>query len=81
MMTRMRKLGLIATGAAVASIAALLAFGTPSPAQQRARGADSTRASVLAAADTARLRGPRQPIFFRHDLHAGQYKMTCQYCH
>ena len=29
----------------------------------------------------ARLKGPRQPIFFRHDIHAGQYKMQCQYCH
>ena len=31
--------------------------------------------------DTGGLQGPRQPIFFRHDIHAGQYKMQCQYCH
>jgi hypothetical protein len=31
--------------------------------------------------DTAALDGPRQPIFYRHDLHAGQYKMDCRYCH
>lgn len=31
--------------------------------------------------DTANLPGPRQPIFFRHDIHAGQYQMDCQYCH
>jgi len=31
--------------------------------------------------DTGRLRGPRQPIFFRHDIHAGQYQMPCLYCH
>ncbi len=31
--------------------------------------------------DTAGLRGPSQPIFFRHDIHAGQYEMDCQYCH
>ena len=31
--------------------------------------------------DTGSLRGPRQPIFFRHDIHAGQYQMPCLYCH
>jgi hypothetical protein len=31
--------------------------------------------------DTGSLKGPRQPIFFRHDIHAGQFKMQCQYCH
>ncbi len=31
--------------------------------------------------DTARLRGPEQPIFFRHDIHAGEYGIDCRYCH
>lgn len=31
--------------------------------------------------DTASLAGPRQPIFYRHDVHAGQYRMDCRYCH
>jgi Cytochrome c7 and related cytochrome c len=31
--------------------------------------------------DTAGLKGPRQPIFFRHDIHAGQYAIDCRYCH
>jgi hypothetical protein len=31
--------------------------------------------------DTGRLRGPRQPIFFRHDIHAGQDQIACMYCH
>lgn len=31
--------------------------------------------------DTAALEGPRQPIFYRHDVHVGQYKMDCRYCH
>lgn len=31
--------------------------------------------------DTVNLPGPRQPILFRHDIHAGQYEMDCQYCH
>lgn len=37
--------------------------------------------TVMTAADSASLKGPRQPIFFRHDLHAGQAKIDCQYCH
>ena len=81
MMTRIRKSGLIVGGIAVASIAALMAFGAPSRAQQKSVASDSTKASVLASAELAALRGPRQPIFFRHDIHAGQYKMECQYCH
>jgi hypothetical protein len=31
--------------------------------------------------DTAGLPGPRQPIFFRHDIHSGQYEIDCAYCH
>lgn len=31
--------------------------------------------------DTAGLKGPAQPIFFRHDIHAGQYQIDCRYCH
>ncbi|MEX0691922.1 MAG: cytochrome c3 family protein [Gemmatimonadales bacterium] len=31
--------------------------------------------------DTTNLRGPRQPILYRHDIHAGQYQMDCRYCH
>lgn len=31
--------------------------------------------------DTGDLRGPRQPIFFRHDIHAGQDQIPCLYCH
>lgn len=31
--------------------------------------------------DTSRLPGPRQPIFYRHDIHAGQYEIDCRYCH
>ncbi|MBI4543226.1 MAG: cytochrome c3 family protein, partial [Gemmatimonadetes bacterium] len=28
-----------------------------------------------------RLRGPEQPLLYRHDVHAGQYQMPCLYCH
>jgi hypothetical protein len=31
--------------------------------------------------DTAGLPGPQQPIFYRHDVHAGQYEIDCRYCH
>ena len=42
----------------------------------------SDSSSVLAViSDTGSLKGPRQPIFFRHDIHAGQFKIQCQYCH
>ena len=42
---------------------------------------DSVIAPKLTAADSGMLKGPRQPIFFRHDIHAGQFKIPCQYCH
>jgi hypothetical protein len=28
-----------------------------------------------------RLRGPVQPVSYRHDIHAGQYRIPCLYCH
>ena len=31
--------------------------------------------------DTAGLDGPAQPVFYRHDIHAGQYQIDCRYCH
>ena len=51
------------------------------PARNQAAAPDSLLAPRLSVADSGSLRGPRQPIFFRHDVHAGQYKMQCQYCH
>lgn len=59
------------------AVAAALAVGiSSSDAQQPSAGP-----APLTAADTADLQGPRQPIFFRHDIHAGQLQMQCQYCH
>jgi hypothetical protein len=79
----MRKLAVITGGSLVVVAAALMALGGTSRAQQSTGPAepDSIAATRLAASDTASLLGPRQPIFFRHDLHAGQYKLQCQYCH
>ena len=78
----MRKLAFVVASVAAGGLAALLTLGeaTPPPAQT-ASPADSITAPVIAASDSGRLRGPRQPIFFRHDIHAGQYKIQCQYCH
>jgi hypothetical protein len=76
----MRTLALVVGGVAAAGIVAVLAFGgAPTQAQQAKAAADSISAPVIS--DTGALKGPRQPIFFRHDIHAGQFKMQCQYCH
>jgi class III cytochrome C family protein len=81
----MRKLVLIGAGASggVAAIAFIVLIATSGAGRAQAPKAvvDSIKAAVLAPGDTARLLGPRQPIFFRHDIHAGQYKIQCQYCH
>jgi hypothetical protein len=79
----MRKLAFVVGGVAAGGVAVILTFSKPAPhAQQQAQpGSDSLQAPVIAASDSGKLRGPRQPIFFRHDIHAGQYKIQCQYCH
>jgi hypothetical protein len=77
----MRTLALIGAGVAAAAVVAAGSVSRRTDAQAPAAVADSLRAPVLAAGDTAGLPGPRQPIFFRHDIHAGQFKIQCQYCH
>jgi len=76
----MRTMALVVGGIGATALAALLVSGgAPSQAQQSKPVADSITAPVIT--DTGSLKGPRQPIFFRHDIHAGQFKMQCQYCH
>ncbi len=79
----MRKL--LVAGVGIAVIAGAIALAPPrsSTAQQPAQKpeADSVLAVRLTVADSARLKGPKQPIFFRHDIHSGQNKIQCQYCH
>jgi hypothetical protein len=76
----MRTLAIVLGGIGAGGLAAVLAFTGPGPqAQQAAALPDSLAAPVIS--DTGSLRGPRQPIFFRHDIHAGQFKIQCQYCH
>jgi hypothetical protein len=78
----MRKLAYVVGGVAAGGVAAFLTLGgVPPYAQQASTVPDSITAPVLSASDSGNLKGPRQPIFFRHDIHAGQYKMQCQYCH
>jgi Cytochrome c7 and related cytochrome c/Class III cytochrome C family len=76
----MRTLAIVLGGVGAGGLAAVLAFASSSPeAQQSQSLADSITAPVIS--DTGSLKGPRQPIFFRHDIHAGQFKIQCQYCH
>jgi hypothetical protein len=76
----MRTLAFVLGGVGAGGLAALLAFGDPpTHAQQAKPVADSVSAPVIS--DTGALKGPRQPVFFRHDIHAGQFKIQCQYCH
>ena len=50
---------------------------------QQAQSASSSRPRYTApvVSDTGALKGPRQPIFFRHDIHANQDQIPCMYCH
>jgi hypothetical protein len=79
----MRKLVLLGSGTTVLALAGLLLFrvssgGSNGPVQSTAATAP---VNPTAIEDTSELDGPRQPIFFRHDIHAGQYQIQCQYCH
>jgi hypothetical protein len=62
----------------VAGIAVLVCIAIPAAAQN---GQSAPKFIAPANVDTASLRGPRQPIFFRHDIHAGQSQIPCLYCH
>ena len=77
----MRKFVVVGGAVGAAILAATIPVIRRSVAQQPPAAIDSAGAPRLAASDTSRLKGPRQPIFFRHDIHAGQFKMQCQYCH
>ena len=77
----MRKLVIVGVVAGVAALGALVPGFRRTAAQPAPAPADSARAPKLSVSDSSYLRGPRQPIFFRHDIHAGQFKMQCQYCH
>jgi len=78
----MRKLASVFGGTLLLTLAvAFLARDAAATRQAAPAVNDSLLAPNLTPADSAALKGPRQPIFFRHDIHAGQYKINCQYCH
>ncbi len=78
----MRKLASVFGGTLLLALAvAFLARDAAATRQAAPAVNDSLVAPVLTASDSAALKGPRQPIFFRHDIHAGQFKINCQYCH
>ena len=70
----MRKRFFRGLGAAVAVMGAM-ALLTPLGAQKPAPP------TTAALTDSSAFKGPKQPILFRHDVHAGMLKMQCQYCH
>jgi hypothetical protein len=59
----------------------LVAFVPRGAAQVRMRAPVDSTYEAPEISDTAALPGPTQPIFYRHDRHAGQYRVDCQYCH
>ena len=63
----------------VAAGIVLAVCGTRPAAAQSGQTAPAFKAPVIR--DTGSLPGPRQPIFFRHDVHAGQARVPCLYCH
>lgn len=66
----------------LAVLAGLVVLVSSSDGVATARQDTASQDSVAPAdVDTARLPGPRQPIFYRHDVHAGQYQIDCRYCH
>ena len=66
------------SGRVGAGVAIALSIAFPAAAQT-GQSASGYKAPVIS--DTGRLQGPRQPIFFRHDIHAGQDQIACLYCH
>ena len=62
----------------VAWIAVVVCSAVPATAQN---ASTTPRYNAPVIRDTASLSGPRQPIFFRHDVHAGQNLIPCLYCH
>lgn len=77
----MRKLALLGAGSLLVALGAAAVVQHTSTAQQAPAKPDSLTAWVLQPGDSGHLKGPRQPIFFRHDIHAGANKIPCQYCH
>jgi hypothetical protein len=76
----MRTLAFVGAGTIGLAVVVAAAMPARRPAPPVA-AKDTTLPSTLTPAQIAALPGPRQPIFFRHDIHAGQYQIPCRYCH
>ena len=72
----MGKRFLAGLGTSIVALAAMLGLSHRSGAQQ-----PPAAKPPVVTIDSSKLQGPRQPVFFRHDIHAGQLQMQCQYCH
>jgi Cytochrome c7 and related cytochrome c len=70
----------VISAGAITAVAAAFAF-TGTATQQEPSTEAPPGFVAPANVDTAGLPGPIQPIFFRHDVHAGQYRIDCKYCH
>jgi len=79
----MRSLNMPLSQAVTTVACAVVALLSACRADPRGTPPTSTPADFVAPAnvDIAGLPGPVQPIFYRHDVHAGQYKLDCRYCH
>jgi len=78
----------LAIGAALAGVSLARSQGTTGASQYPppSHGAgysilDSVQPGGAWPKLPSRLRGPAQPLLYRHDVHAGQYRIPCLYCH
>jgi len=77
----MRRVALGGTLAIVAGVAVLVAAGSRTEAAAPQQATAPATPVAVPWPDEGTLKGPKQPIYFRHDVHATQYQIQCQYCH
>lgn len=68
-------------GGATLALGAVIVAAAVAPRTAQGPQAQTSPYEAPVDLDTTALPGPRQPIFYRHDIHAGQYQMDCRYCH
>lgn len=78
-----KRASLLAATLGVVAVAVLFLVTSRGSAQGAGQGAAAQLGGFKAPVDvdTTGLPGPVQPIFYRHDVHAGEYEMDCRYCH
>jgi hypothetical protein len=76
-----KRLLLVGALVVVSGAVMLAAAGGTSGAPQTGPQTEAQKFEAPVDVDTANLPGPQQPIFYRHDVHAGQYEIDCRYCH